>query len=98
MVISSIAPPRPRKCSLFAPANLRKSLFELLTISLLLVSVPARAADPMAESLFQEARALMEHGRFEDACPKLAASHRLEPKSGTMTMLASCDEQIGKLA
>jgi len=70
----------------------------LMAIAIALASLPASAADPMAESLFQEALALMGEGRFRDACPKLEASQRLEAKSGTMTVLASCNEQIGKIA
>src|SRR4051812_48166576 len=92
------SPKSPRRCSAEAKALLGKPLFALLAIAQLLASMPARAEDPIAESLFQEARTLMERGQFKDACPRLEASHRLEPKSGTMTMLASCNEQIGKLA
>ena len=63
-----------------------------------LASMPASAADPIAESLFQEALTLMEQGKFREACPKLETSQKLEAKSGTMTVLASCNEQIGKSA
>jgi len=41
---------------------------------------------------------LMQQGQFADACPKLRASQKIEPKSGTLMVLASCHEQEGKIA
>lgn len=58
----------------------------------------AGAADPVAESMYQEGVELMKSGNFADACPKLDASQKLEPKSGTLVTLANCNEQIGKTA
>ena len=55
-------------------------------------------ASPTAEALFQEARALVEKGRYQDACLKLAESHRLEPAVGTQFNLADCYEHIGRTA
>ncbi|MBW2456647.1 MAG: hypothetical protein JRI68_19165 [Deltaproteobacteria bacterium] len=69
-----------------------------VVFALWLPAMPAGAADPRAESLFQEALELMKAGNFVEACPKLRASHAIEPKSGALIMLANCHEQVGKTA
>lgn len=51
-----------------------------------------------AEAAFAEGRALMQKGRFEEACPKLEASQSLDPALGTLLNLADCYEKIGKTA
>lgn len=51
-----------------------------------------------AQALFDEGRELMERGRPSDACPRFEESERLEPGLGTRFHLASCYEQLGKLA
>lgn len=59
----------------------------------------AQATDPAgAESLFDEGRKLMDAGKFEQACPKLEASNKLEPAVGTLLNLGECNEKRGKLA
>jgi tetratricopeptide (TPR) repeat protein len=50
------------------------------------------------EALFQEGRRLMKAGDFAGACPKLEESLRLDPASGTLVNLASCEEQLGHTA
>lgn len=68
---------------------------------LLALGQPAHAdsRDPVAaDALFREARALLKEKKFEDACPKLAESYRLDPVAGTLFNLADCEEKQGKLA
>ncbi|NUO49629.1 MAG: hypothetical protein HOV80_12300 [Polyangiaceae bacterium] len=58
----------------------------------------AHAADPIAESMFQQALQMMRDGKFEEARKSLEASQKLEPKSGTLLVLGSCNEQLGRTA
>jgi hypothetical protein len=76
----------------------------LFTAGLLAAAADVRAGEPneggnaAAESLFQEARKLIDAKRYSEACPKLVASHKLAPAVGTLLNLADCYERAGQLA
>ncbi|HEV8550838.1 MAG TPA: hypothetical protein VGQ57_17450 [Polyangiaceae bacterium] len=74
----------------------------LALAALLAFSARARATEARdataAEALFEQGKALLEHGDVEAACPKFAESNRLDPATGTLYALALCHERSGKLA
>lgn len=51
-----------------------------------------------SQALFEKGRALFIDGRFSEACPVLAESHRLAPGVGVLLHLGACFERLGKLA
>ena len=79
----------------------RASTLAVITVSLL-ASVDARAEvteeKAEAQGLFDIGKKLMLEGKFEEACPKLADSLRIDPAIGTMLFLADCYESVGRTA
>ncbi len=85
--------------------HLRMLCAASLVLSAATVCGAARAEDLVqtdqkaaAQALFEQGRALVEQGRFADACPKLAESERLDPGIGTMLWLADCYENSARTA
>lgn len=71
-------------------------------IALLVTLAPAARADPgsasAAEALFREAVIAQQHGRYAEACDKLAESNRLERAVGTEYNLGVCYELTRRVA
>ena len=63
-------------------------------LALFFFSAPAFADNEIpAEALFGEAKKLAAAGKYAEACPKFAASNRLDRGAGTMIHLADCYEK-----
>jgi hypothetical protein len=72
-------------------------------LALLAASSPALAQTSSekvasAQALFDEGLRLINAGQLAAACPKLAASQKLDPGMGTKFRLADCYEKLGKTA
>jgi hypothetical protein len=81
-------------------ADARTKLAKLMVALSLTVSTTAWSQDKVtiAEGLFRDGRKLMEEGKLDAACPKLAESQRLDPSSGTLLNLADCHARQGRVA
>jgi hypothetical protein len=66
---------------------------------LLAIARSVAAQEPAgAEALFQAGLEAMRAGNYEEACPKLRESYRLEPLAGALFTLAECEAAWGNSA
>jgi hypothetical protein len=78
----------------------RAPSFALGALLLGLSASPAFAQNrnpAVATELFNAGRDLMKSGDYGAACPKLAASARLDAKVGTLARLAECEEKVSQM-
>jgi hypothetical protein len=84
------------------PRFLSRALYLSLSGGFSLVPSLAAAQDPTAKAsavqLFDEADRLMAQGQISAACPKYAASAKLDPQLGVLLHLADCFAQNGQVA
>jgi tetratricopeptide (TPR) repeat protein len=66
---------------------------------LMLLASPSPATEaPIAETLFDEGRSLLEQGNVEEALAKFKESQRLDPSPGTLLNIALSYERLGRTA
>jgi hypothetical protein len=78
------------------------ALVVVASLAALIASARTANADAAADAsraraLFYEARKLIGESHYDEACPKLEESERLDPGIGTEYNLADCYEHVGKL-
>jgi hypothetical protein len=74
------------------------SLVAVVAVAALLPPSTASADPAAAEALFREGRRLLDEGKTDEACLKLAESQAQDPSSGTLLNLGLCHEMQHKLA
>ncbi len=71
-----------------------------LCVALLAGSTSAygQTQEGKAEELFNKAVELSEARKYDEACPLLAESQKLDPRASTLFALADCEREAGKIA
>jgi hypothetical protein len=62
------------------------------------IADPSAADQAAAQELFNQARRLVDEGKYTEACAKFEGSQRLDPGGGTLLNLATCNQRVGRLA
>jgi tetratricopeptide (TPR) repeat protein len=77
----------------------------VVACSVVLLASSAHAQQPApkpptseADRLFEEALSLLDAGKYDEACAKFDASHRVDPAPGTLLSLGDCYAKAGKTA
>lgn len=90
---------KPWRAQAYGPAV--RSLVLAVLVASFFVAPPVAAqtsSEALAESLFLEARRLIDEGDYATACPKLRQSNELDPQLGTLLNLGNCYEKNGQTA
>ncbi|XYH93978.1 hypothetical protein ACMHYB_39940 [Sorangium sp. So ce1128] len=69
-----------------------------LSSALAAASAASAAAPDPAQAAFDQGVAHMEAGRFDEGCPAIEESQKLDPRPGTLFTLAECEALRGRLA
>ena len=77
---------------------MKRAAVLLVLLPRLAFAEPTDAERVLATELFKQGKALMNEGKFKEACPKLQESQRLDPGGGTVLNLAVCRESEGRTA
>lgn len=89
----------PRTLSTMWKRLLRSALaVAIVSTTRLAVAQPSGQDVATAQALFDEGKRLMQEKKYDDACPKLVESQRLDPGGGTLLAIALCHEGQGKSA
>jgi hypothetical protein len=70
----------------------------LVIVCVLAATASAQTPQAAAVAKFDEGRAALKAGKYEEACAAFETSQKLDPQNGTLFNLAECSERLGKLA
>ncbi len=70
----------------------------LVLVCVLAATASAQTPQAAAVAKFDEGRAALKAGKYEQACAAFETSQKLDPQNGTLFNLAECSEHLGKLA